>query len=376
MVHFKVDFEYFNSFADITLSLAKTLFQFGVPVSIEPSKLSRDAIKVIDSEEKEMLEYWMKQSPSELFQLKWSHYWQTTRDIKLQGHVNLELFAINYEFARNDQPDDDWIASTRNNSYHKLAVSHYCKQILLQAGCSESEVSVLPLAANPILLKSSPLEVQVNSKKSPEIKRFLHLTNSWDLYRFGTDVFLPLFCEEFQGNPRVMLIIKDGGSNNPTLAKMIESLSAKYGRKMPSIYILRRLLNKSDLAKLYLLSDVLVAPFRGEGFAIKILDAFAAGLPVIMPLYGGPTEYANPSNCYPIEYDLVPLGNCYDTQYFKPQNSPHWAEPNRESLRQQLHRVLEDENQALVRQNAKKTAQQFSWENSAKKLLALMRKLC
>ncbi|MEB3282669.1 MAG: glycosyltransferase family 4 protein [Lyngbya sp.] len=376
MVHFNVNFQYFNSFADITLSLAKTLSEQSVPVSIEPSELSRDALKVIGNQEKEMLEYWMKQSPSELFQLKWSHYWPTTRDLQLKGHVNFELFAINYEFTRNDQPNDDWIQSTVSNSYHKLAVSHYCKQILLQAGCSESEVSVLPLGANPFLLNSSTLEAQIHPQKSPQIKRFLHLTNSWDLYRFGTDIFLPLFCEEFLGNPSVVLIIKDGGSNHNKVMEMASDLRQKFGNKMPSIYLIRRLLNKTDLAKLYLLSDVLVAPFRGEGFAIKILDAFAAGLPVIMPLYGGPTEYANSSNCYPIEYDLVPLGNCYDTQYIKPQNAPHWAEPKRESLREQLHRVIEDENQTLIRQKAKETAQQFSWENTAKKLLALMRKLC
>ncbi|WP_040483599.1 glycosyltransferase [Lyngbya aestuarii] len=375
MVHFNVNFQYFNSFADITLSLAKTFSQLGVDVSIEPSELSPDALKVISDQEKEMLEYWMEQSPSQLFQFKWSHYWPTTRDLQLQGHVNFEFFAINYEFTRTDQYHDDWIQSTLHNSYHKLAVSHYCKQILLQAGCSESDVSVLPLGANPLLFNCSELERQVQAQKKPQVKCFLHLTNSWDLYRFGTDIFFPLFCEEFQGNPNVLLIIKDGGSNYNKVAEMAIDIRKKLGNTMPNVYILRRLLNKTDLTQLYLFSDVVVAPFRGEGFAIKILDAFAAGLPVIMPLYGGPTEYANSSNCYPIEYDLVPLGKCYDTQYIQPQNSPHWAEPNRESLRQQLHRVMIDENQALVRQRAKETAQQFSWDITAKKLFALMRKL-
>ncbi|WP_235440945.1 glycosyltransferase family 4 protein [Limnoraphis robusta] len=375
MVHFNVNFKYFNSFADITLSLAKTLFELGVPVSIEPSEISGDALKVISDQEKKLLDYLMKQSPSELFQIKWSHYWETVRNIQLRGHLNFELFAINYEFSQNSKSCDDWMQSTLHNSYHKLAVSHYCKQVLLQAGCPESEVSVLPLGANPLFFNSSELESQVNQQKSPQIKRFLHLTNSWDLYRFGTDLLLPAFCEEFLGNPHVLLVIKDGGSNNQNVTEIVVNLRRKFGDKMPNIYILRKLLNKTNLAQLYWFSDVVVAPFRGEGFAIKILDAFAAGLPVIMPLYGGPTEYANPTNCYPIEYDLVPVGNCYDTQFFKPKNKPHWAEPKIESLRQQLHRVMNDENQALIRQRAKETAQQFSWEITAQKLFALMRKL-
>ncbi|MDY7019919.1 MAG: glycosyltransferase family 4 protein [Cyanobacteriota bacterium] len=376
MVHFKVNFQYFNSFADITLSLAKILSELSIPVSVEPSELSPDALKVISEDETEMLKSWMQNSPSELFQLKWSHYWPTTRDIQLQGHVNFEWFAINYEFTQHHQPFDDWIQSTVRNPYHKLAVSHYCKQVLLKAGCSESQVSVLPLGANPILFDQNFLEAQSSPKKLPQIKRFLHLTNSWDLYRFGTDLFLPIFCEEFQGNPNVILIIKDGGSNNNQVTEMVKNIQAKMGNTMPSIYIVRRLLTKTDLAKLYLNSDILVAPFRGEGFAIKILDAFAAGLPVIMPLYGGPIEYANSNNCYPIDYDLVPLGTCYDTQFIQPQNSPHWAKPNSDSLRQQLHHAIDDKNQTLISQKAQETAQRFSWEATAEKFLALMRKLC
>jgi hypothetical protein len=47
MVHFNVDFQHFNSFADITLSLATALSQLQIPVSLEPCKLSEDALKVL-----------------------------------------------------------------------------------------------------------------------------------------------------------------------------------------------------------------------------------------------------------------------------------------------------------------------------------------
>jgi hypothetical protein len=40
MVHFNVGFQHFNSFADITLSLAKTLDKMGIPISVEPSKIA------------------------------------------------------------------------------------------------------------------------------------------------------------------------------------------------------------------------------------------------------------------------------------------------------------------------------------------------
>ena len=138
---------------------------------------------------------------------------------------------------------------------------------------------------------------------------------------------------------------------------------------MPKFY------DKKELAELYLSADAFLAPFRGEGFAIKILDAFAAGLPVAMTLYGGPTEYANPANCYPISYNIIPLGKCYDTQYLKIRNSPHWAEPNVQSVREQLRKIVEDPMRFQVGQKARETADLFDWEATAKKLLRLMRQL-
>jgi glycosyltransferase involved in cell wall biosynthesis len=375
MVHFNVDFQHFNSFADITLSLATALSQLQIPVSLEPSELSEDALKVLSSKAVKSLKFWMHQSPSELFQIKWSHYWPTVQNIQLQGELNFELFAINYQLTQLQTPLDNWIQNTCNNSYHKLAVSQFCKNVLLQAGCPAHQVSVLPLGCNPFLYHYPDPKRFLLRKERPQI-RLLHLTNSWDLYRFGTDLLIPIFCQEFSGNPQIELLIKDGGSNQDAVTQLVEATQARLGYPVSNIHIIRRLLSKEDLAKLYLLADAVIAPFRGEGFAIKLLDAFAAGLPVAMPLYGGPTEYGNVTNCYPIEYDLVPVKNCYDTQFFTPKNSPHWAEPRIESIREQLDHIVTDENRFLVGEKARKTAEQFSWQATAIQLLAIMRKLC
>jgi glycosyltransferase involved in cell wall biosynthesis len=374
MVHFKVDFQNFNSFADITISLATALSQLNIPVSLEPSKLSEDILKVINSEEIKQLQFWMSQHPSELFQIKWSHYWPTVKNIQLQGYFNFELFAINYQFTQLQPPFDEWIESTCKNSYHKLAVSQYCKTVLLQAGCDEGQVSVLPLGCNPIL-HDYPDPKRLLLRKQRQQIRLLHLTNSWDLYRFGTDLLIPIFCQDYPNHPQIELLIKDGGSNKESLAKIIEKTQKRLGIEVKNIHIVRRLLNKEDLAKLYLLADAVIAPFRGEGFAIKLLDAFAAGLPIAMPLYGGPTDYGNSTNCYPIEYDLVPVKNCYDTQFFTPQNNPHWAEPKSESIREQLYHILTDNQRFVIGQNARQTAEQYSWQGTATKLIKIFRQL-
>ncbi len=48
-------------------------------------------------------------------------------------------------------------------------------------------------------------------------------------------------------------------------------------------------LTSDELAALYRACDVLVHPYRGEGFAMPVLEAMACGLPAIVT-GGGPTD--------------------------------------------------------------------------------------
>ena len=205
MVHFNVGFQNFNSFADITLSLAKTLDKMGVPISIEPSTIASHLTRISTEAENNLLAKWMSNSPSDLFHIKWSHYWKPDFLKELNGHLNLELFAINYEFAQNTEDYDYWIYDAVNNLSHKLAVSQYSKNVLINAGCPADKVSVMPLGFNPLI---SQLYVPRPQKTQKDVKYILHMTNSLDLYRFGTDLAIQAFCEEFKNDSTVELIQK------------------------------------------------------------------------------------------------------------------------------------------------------------------------
>ncbi|MEO6861187.1 MAG: glycosyltransferase family 4 protein [Microcoleus sp.] len=344
----------------------------GIPISVEPSTIASHVTRNSTDEENHLLAKWMNTAPSDLFQIKWSHYWKPYFLKELKGHLNLEFFAINYEFAKNDDDYDYWIYDAVNNSSHILAVSEYSKNVLIKAGCPSQKVSVIPLGFNPLI---SQLSSPKPHKTKNDVKYILHMTNSYDLYRFGTDLAIQAFYQEFKDDPKVELIIKDGGKNPDVIGEHIVNIEKQFGKSKSKIYVKPKFFTKAELADLYLSADAVLAPFRGEGFAIKILDAFAAGLPVAMTMYGGPTEYANTANCYPIAYDLIPVGECYDTQYLKIRNAPHWAEPNVQSVREQLRKIVEDPMRFQVAQKARETADLFNWEATGKKLLRLMREL-
>lgn len=375
MVHFNVSFKYFNSFADITLSLAKTLELKGIPISVESSPVSAQGYSVFTEEEKNLIELWMSRPPSELFQIKWSHYWRPHFFQQQKGQVNLQFFAINYEFDRNDEEFDFWMQDAVTNSAHLVAVSHFCRDVLLKAGCPSEKVSVLPLGYNPLISELYDQKNALRLEENTDVKIILHMTNTFDLYRFGTDVLLQAFCAEFKDESTVGLFIKDGGKHYELIVKIIEEIKQKQGYFKCRIVLIPQVMTKQKMASLYLTADALAAPFRGEGFAIKILDGFAAGLPVAMPLYGGPGDYANDSNCYPVSYQRVPLGHCYDRQHLQLTNSPYWAEPDVDSLREQLRNIIEHPQRFKVAQKARETAEKLSWDATGQKLLKLMRHL-
>ncbi|MEG4070645.1 hypothetical protein QUA42_25440 [Microcoleus sp. Pol11C2] len=123
----------------------------GIPISVEPSTIASHLNRNSTAEENDLLAKWMNTTPSDLFQIKWSHYWKPYFLKELKGHLNLELFAINYEFAKNTDDYDYWIDDAVNNLSHKLAVSQYSKNVLIKAGCPVANVSVMPLGFNLLI---------------------------------------------------------------------------------------------------------------------------------------------------------------------------------------------------------------------------------
>ena len=133
--------------------------------------------------------------------------------------------------------------------------------------------------------------------------------------------------------------------------------------------------SKRDLIGLYKSCDAFVSAHRGEGFAMKILDALACGLPVIVPLFGGPTAYCTPENCLPVDFSLVPMGDCLDSRALHITNEPQWAEVDSNHLRTQLRAAFDDREAAAAigRRARAEVVEHFSWDRSAARLLDIIR---
>ena len=107
--------------------------------------------------------------------------------------------------------------------------------------------------------------------------------------RKGIDVLLGAWSQAFgDGRDDVALVVKDFGADGVYRGGDRSALQELAARD-PRVTHLTRTLSDDEVAALYRACDVLVHPYRGEGFAMPVLEAMACGLPAIVTA-GGPTD--------------------------------------------------------------------------------------
>jgi glycosyltransferase involved in cell wall biosynthesis len=160
--------------------------------------------------------------------------------------------------------------------------------------------------------------------------------------RKGIDVLLKSYLESFSGDDDVCLVIKGFGSGTlypgSSLREMAQAI-AEAAPTTPEVLYLEDDLTPTEMAELYRACDVLVHPYRGEGFALPVAEAMACGLAVVTTA-GGPTdEFAPAELTYRIPATIVPLlpgVNDLGT----PSGPQWWLEPDHQALSTTLRHVV------------------------------------
>ena len=122
-------------------------------------------------------------------------------------------------------------------------------------------------------------------------RTFVFLFVGATIYRKGIDLLLEAYTQAFSSADDVCLVIKDFGTNTLYRGQTAQDMIREYQSRSnaPAIQYLDEQLSAEELAALYRRSDVLVAPYRGEGFSLPTLESMACGTPAIVT-YGGATD--------------------------------------------------------------------------------------
>ncbi|HEX5308128.1 MAG TPA: glycosyltransferase [Solirubrobacteraceae bacterium] len=249
----------------------------------------------------------------------------------------------------------EWVAPLRERVDELWVPSEATRRMYLAAGVDPERVVAIP---NGVDLEA----FHPRERHRDGAKRFLFVGGL--IWRKGCDVLLDAWREAFSGRDDVVLIVKDVGAAG-VYRGADRSAFVEYARSgaLPRLELLDAELADRELADLYRSCDVLVHPYRGEGFAMPVLEAMACGLPSIVTA-GGPTDEFCPADAgWRIRADRA-LFSTERVGDFDTVGHPWVLEPDAAHLVELLRAAAACDATELERRGraARAAAERYSWD--------------
>ena len=135
------------------------------------------------------------------------------------------------------------------------------------------------------------------------------------------------------------------------------------------IFILDPVQTHQELADIMRQCDCGIFPSRGEGWNLELLEMMACGKPVITTNYSAHTEFCNEDNAFLT--NIKTLETAHDGIWFHGQGEwAHTSSDNIDNMVEDMRQCYEEKRR--INPAGLSTAKEFSWQNSAKKLLKII----
>jgi glycosyltransferase involved in cell wall biosynthesis len=270
-----------------------------------------------------------------------------------------------WEFGELPVPWRDAIAAGIDGIW---AYSTYVRDVYVRAGVAAEKLAIVPPGVDARVFAPDGAKTELPARGF----RFLFLGGSTP--RKGVDLAVNAFLAEFTRADDVTLVVKDASVLYPgnNVAEQIARVAAH--PNVAHVHYTDRLIDAADLGAFYRSCDVLVAPYRGEGFGMPILEAMACGLPVIVTGGGSSDDFVDAS----VGIRIPATRRAFPPEDELPLVAEGWLlEPDLDALRAAMRRCFDD--RALVRTLGAATverARTWTWERSAGAAGEAIRRLC
>ncbi|MBX5474713.1 MAG: glycosyltransferase [Thermoleophilia bacterium] len=255
-----------------------------------------------------------------------------------------------------------WVEQARRTVDEVWAPSEAARQAWIASGLAPELVHVVPNGVDlAVFTPEGP------RRPLPTDAGTVLLFVGGALWRKGIDLLLEAYGEAFAADDDVCLVVKCFGSadvyRGHTPAALLEAHRAR--PDAPELVVLDDDLAYAELPALYRAADVVVQPYRAEGFCLPALEALACGVPVIVTA-GGPTDdvvsercgWRIPSRRAPVAPDALP-------GELRPGGEAFTLEPDRDALVAALREAARPEERARRAAHARVHAERFGWERAA-----------
>lgn len=244
--------------------------------------------------------------------------------------------------------------------------SNFSRNAMLRSGVEFDKVQIVPNGIDPSRYtpfgEAYPLETK---------KRFRFLYVGGTIFRKGIDILLHAYVKSFTAADDVVLVIKDLGGDSFYKGQTASEIIRKVQQmpNAPEILYIDEILSEEEMAKLYRSCHVLVAPYRGEGFALPVLEAMACGLAVIVTEGGATDDFVDHRCGWKLPAKKRSIGSQIDGHDL---SADAWVlEPDGDTLLQLLQFVYHHPHEALLRGicGSTKARRFWTWERATLRLL-------
>lgn len=260
----------------------------------------------------------------------------------------------------------DWIYLFNELADEIWVPSNFVRNIFCNDGVKSSKVQVIPNGVDGSVFNKNEKRYKLKTKKKLKL-----LFIGGTIYRKGIDILLKAYTSAFTANDDVCLIIKDVGINTVyagrNYSEQINQISSL--PNVAEIEYINKNLSNEELVALYNTCDFLVHPYRGEGFALPVLEAMACGLIPIVTKNGATDDYCNDENSIRINSSIKYLEENKIGDY-ETVNRPWLLEPDIDDLIKILKYVYENTDELKIKFSdiSSQIIKNWGWENTFYKI--------
>jgi len=292
------------------------------------------------------------------------HQWPPNWEPPDEGH-----FVVIQPWEYGSVPVE-WVQKINTLADEVWCPSAFVRELYVQSGVEASRAHVVPNGVDTELFKPGLAPFHLRTAKP---FRFLFVGGT--IPRKGADLLLKAYQQSFTAKDDVALVIKDMGTGNlyqgQGLGDQIRQIQKAPGT--PEIIYLDADLTASELAALYSACDCLVHPYRGEGFALPVLEAMACGLPIVVTGGGATDDFVDETVGYRLGSTRRVFGN-REISGLRCAGDLWMLEPDCSQLAETLSHVYRNPQEARRKgtQGRVRAEAAWTWKHAAQRALERM----